>query len=62
MRLSPAHIALDATHPSPKLRTLDALNLVTALSLTPELVGILTYDQRLGAAATQAGIKAFSPA
>jgi len=30
--------------------------------LTPELVGMLTYDQRLGAAATQAGIKAYSPA
>jgi len=62
VRLSPAHIALGATHPPPELRTLDALHLVTALSLTPEIVGMLTYDQRLGAAAAQAGIKAFSPA
>jgi len=61
VRISPAHIALGATHPPPELRTLDALHLVTALTLTPELVGMLTYDQRLGASASAAGIKTFSP-
>ena len=61
VRISPAHIALGATHPPPELRTLDALHLVTALTLTPELVGMITYDERLRESANAAGIKTFSP-
>lgn len=33
------------------LRALDALHLASALSLQPELEGLVTYDRRLGAAA-----------
>jgi uncharacterized protein len=61
VRISPAHIAVSATHPPPELRTLDALHLVTALTLTPELVGMITYDERLRESANAAGIKTFSP-
>ena len=61
VRISPAHIALGATHPPGELRTLDVLHLVTALSLTPELAGMLTYDERLRESARAAGIKTFSP-
>ena len=43
------------------LRTLDALHLATALSL-PGLDALVTYDRRLAAAATAAGLAVLAPA
>ena len=43
------------------LRSLDAIHLATARSLFG-LASFVTYDQRLAAAATAAGIRVISPA
>jgi uncharacterized protein len=44
------------------LRTFDSVHLVTALSLRPNLAGIVVYDRRLADAARDAGITVFAPA
>lgn len=44
------------------LRSLDALHLAAALELGDELEGILTYDDRLAAAARSRGIDVIAPA
>lgn len=44
------------------LRTFDSIHLVTALSLRPQLAGIVVYDSRLAAAARDAGLTVFAPA
>ena len=46
----------------PTLRTLDAIHLVTALSLRPNLAGVVAYDRALGEAARTAGLEVFAPA
>ena len=43
------------------LRSLDALHLAAALELGDELDGILTYDDRLAAAARARGIRVVAP-
>lgn len=43
------------------LRSLDALHLASALELGDELEGIVTYDGRLGAAATAVGVTVVAP-
>ena len=43
------------------LRTLDAIHLATALTLGPEIVGLVTYDARLAQAASRAGLAALAP-
>jgi len=48
--------------PFPKLRTLDAVHLASALSLGTELHGIVTYDLRLAEAATDSGLEVLAPA
>ena len=45
----------------PQLRTLDAIHVATARSLDA-LAGIVTYDRRLGRAASRARLKVWSPA
>ncbi len=45
----------------PELRTLDAIHLATARSLD-DVAGIVTYDSRLGRAASRARLKVWSPA
>lgn len=47
--------------PDPHLRSLDAIHLATARMLGPELTGLLTYDERLAAAAKDAGIEVIAP-
>lgn len=47
--------------PDRMLRSLDAIHLATARVLGPELTGLVTYDDRLAAAATDAGITVVSP-
>lgn len=43
------------------LRSLDALHLSAAMSLGPDLAGIVAYDERLREAASRAGIITASP-
>ena len=44
------------------LRSLDAIHLATALSLQPELAGMIVYDRRLAGAARAAGLTVWAPA
>lgn len=45
----------------PRLRSLDAVHLAAALSTGPDLAVLLTYDDRLAAAATAQGLDVESP-
>lgn len=45
----------------PTLRTLDAVHLATALSLGEALDALVTYDDRLAAAASESGLRVLSP-
>lgn len=47
--------------PDPRLRSLDAIHLSTARVLGEELTGLVTYDDRLKAAATDAGLPVVGP-
>jgi len=47
--------------PDRGLRSLDAIHLATARILGPELDGLVSYDTRLTAAASDAGLAALSP-
>jgi predicted nucleic acid-binding protein len=49
------------SEPDRGLRSLDAIHLATARVLAPELDGLLTYDDRLGKAAADAGLPVISP-
>jgi predicted nucleic acid-binding protein len=44
------------------LRALDAIHLATALSLEPDLEGMVVYDKRLAEAAHAAGLTVWAPA
>jgi len=44
------------------LRSLDAIHLATALSVGEDLAGLVTYDDRLNAAATSVHIEVWAPA
>jgi predicted nucleic acid-binding protein len=44
-----------------ELRTLDAIHLATALSLGDPALDVITYDDRLAAAARQHGLRVLSP-
>ena len=44
------------------LRALDAIHLATALSLEPDLEGMVVYDKRLRDAARTAGLAVWAPA
>jgi predicted nucleic acid-binding protein len=46
----------------PTLRSLDAIHLVSALSLREELEALVTYDTRLADAARAAGLTVLAPA
>lgn len=47
--------------PDRRLRSLDAIHLASARLLLPELDGFVTYDDRLAAAATTAGMSVVDP-
>jgi uncharacterized protein len=47
--------------PDRGLRSLDAIHLATARVLAPELDGLISYDDRLSKAATDAGLPVLSP-
>src|SRR5258708_36899094 len=44
------------------LTTLDAIHVATALSLDPDLAGMVVYDKRLAASARAAGLTVWAPA
>jgi predicted nucleic acid-binding protein len=48
--------------PDPMLRTLDAIHVATALAIRDDLDVLLSYDQRLLAAATSHGLPTAAPA
>ena len=54
-------LAASALEPA-ELRTLDAIHLASAAALGDELVGIVTYDERLAAGARRLGVPAIAPA
>ena len=45
----------------PVLRALDAIHLATALSLQPDLAGMVVYDRALAEAAQAVGLTVFAP-
>ena len=49
------------SEPDRALRSLDAIHLATARILAPELDALVTYDDRLIKAASDAGMAALSP-
>jgi uncharacterized protein len=54
-------LAMAARLGPPELRTLDAIHLATARSLSG-IAGIVTYDARLGRAASRTRLKTWAPA
>ena len=48
--------------PDPLLRSLDAINLATALLIRDDLEAVLTYDDRLAVASAAHGLAVLSPA
>ena len=46
---------------SHRLRALDAIHLATALTIRRELDAVVTYDQRLGAAVADEGLRVEAP-
>ena len=60
IRIDDPVLAAAARVAPPELRTLDAIHLATARSLDG-LAGIVTYDARLGRAASRARFKVWSP-
>lgn len=49
------------TEPAPDLRSLDAIHLATARSLAGDLAGLVSYDGRLLAASSDAGLAVVTP-
>jgi predicted nucleic acid-binding protein len=45
-----------------ELKTLDSIHLATAISLGPDLGGMVVYDRRLAKAARRAGLTVWAPA
>jgi predicted nucleic acid-binding protein len=46
---------------APRMRSLDAIHLVSALAVQPEVGPFITYDRRLAAAAEAVGLQVASP-
>jgi predicted nucleic acid-binding protein len=55
-------LATAAALDPPALRTLDAIHVATALAVREDLVGMVTYDLRLAAAAGAAHLDVLAPA
>ena len=47
--------------PPPELRSMDAIHLVTALSRAAHLEAVVSYDERLTAAARNSGLTCVTP-
>lgn len=62
VRISTTLTDLAGLQDPPSLRSLDSLHLATALHLSPDLFGVITYDDRFARAAKGAGLDVFQPA
>jgi predicted nucleic acid-binding protein len=61
VRLSDSTLTASARLEPLELRSLDAIHLATALSLTPDLAGMVVYDLHLADAARRAGLRVWAP-
>ena len=61
IRISDRLLVASGQLPPPELRTLDAIHLATALELGPDLARVVTFDERLGAAAVSVGCSVAAP-
>lgn len=61
LQLTDALIETAAQLTSDAVRSLDAIHLATALSLAPDLAGMVVYDKRLADAARAAGLTVWAP-
>jgi hypothetical protein len=61
VELTPAIVSRAGLVGPPEMRTLDALHLATALSLTLPSLDFITYDRRLASAAAAAGLRVAQP-
>jgi predicted nucleic acid-binding protein len=61
VRISATLAELAGLQEPASLRSLDSLHLVTALLLSPDLMGIVTYDSRMASAAKGLGLDVFQP-
>ena len=61
VRISATLAELAGLQEPASLRSLDSLHLVTALLLSPDLMGIVTYDRRMARAAKALGLEVFQP-
>jgi predicted nucleic acid-binding protein len=61
MDMTPAIVEKASRLPDPMLRSLDAIPLATALLVRDDLTAVLTYDDRLAAAAASHGLTVESP-
>jgi predicted nucleic acid-binding protein len=61
IEMSPTVIESASRLPDPMLGSLDAIHLATALLVRDELTAVLTYDDRLAAAAASHGLTVESP-
>lgn len=62
LAISDAVVEAASRLPDPLLRSLDAIHLATALLIRDDLEAVLTYDDRLAAAAAAHGLAVLSPA
>jgi predicted nucleic acid-binding protein len=62
VRVNDRILNLAGTLEPPELRSLDAIHLATVRRIGPEIREIVTYDERLGAAAAEMGYKVSAPA
>ena len=62
IRLSDQVLGLAGELRPSSLRSLDAIHLATAQLLEPDLAGLITYDERMTAAAVAAGFRVAGPA
>ena len=62
VELDPAIARVAASLGPPKLRTLDAIHIATAMALLPDLDAFVTYDDRLAEAARAVGLPVVRPA
>jgi predicted nucleic acid-binding protein len=61
IRINESVLHAAATMPHPQLRSLDAIHLATADQVRNELGGLITYDERMAAAARELGYRVSAP-
>jgi uncharacterized protein len=61
LRLDPDLYELAADLDPPSLRTLDAVHLAAAITVGPDLAGVVTYDMRMEAGARALGLEVAAP-